>query len=1125
VAEGYISKDRRTMIRFDSFFKLGLLSSLISCVGSFSIDENASSLSLGLMDTETNISPVSLLFTNKKTSVTVNGLAWTGEANENSESLNYVTYLNDKEVHNGSFEISDSGLKLPSSIETGVVVAEDSGSVTIRVILDDGSKKVVVEKSELRVYRSWAAAIPIVCAFGMFLLLRMQLTFSLFTAMFLGSWIIEGSLILGFRAVFEKYIVGSLSDSSHVSILLFVISIYVFMEMVNKSGGTNEAVRYLSPYTTKARIAQLAVLGMGIFTFFDPYASILIVGKVFVSVMSGFPISSAKLSLLVDITALPVSSIIPGSSWFVLVTSLVQNGIDIIQKGEEDESSLVHQMNGKTIVLSCVKYQFYSILILVMISFQLLFGREAGPMLKAENGRRRDYGIVEQELVTTLSDIKNKTSKSERLWNWFVPVIVLNILLWVAFIRMDVGTFQGGENLTYVASPWLTSTATAILLVYVFFSCQSLRLQSLKFWRKRGEKEGMSYIAETFPSGSTSIPYAPTDKSHKEISHIDDDFGPTSSCKAIDEGSLKEHKWSSPTSSILSVKEGMECFYEGISKSMPLIASLIVAWSTSDVYIRLGIGRIATGWVVSDDIPQEAEPIVAFFSAFVLSLVLGSSWLSVSILIPGLTFSLAESNEATDEDFALVLASLLSGAIAGHVSPFSETSILSAFVSGCDVHNHFMTQVPYVSFVLLLSILVGTTALSYAAYTVFIAFFIGIVGVVGFVVLFCRQVQKPKFSLGRGAEAITQNFHIFPRLAKTYSESSHYRSNHLAKASSDSSHHRNIGLIMPVKTEDLIDSEENQYKSSDEEKREPIMPSEIEEANSECGDPVLGLLEDGLIATEIENTLSKKRSESRKLQRDPSQSSRNGSRRLQRDPSESTKFADIKNKKRLIEATIKSAENEGNFFSESLRMFLGTESKFDEHITNDESLKIQDSESGDSGDDSLDNLVSDIAAKGWKSALEDLEEDEDGVTAASDTVGGYSTSTSVEGDTTAGGYTTTGEYTTDGLGSVMEESDDSASVSATSATTSSSAQLDQSSTFGQSTAFTTINSDQSFSHDEATSTSTSQGPSVSASEATSVVSLSASEATSTWVDPQASKSRKAFAQWIDAADIASKASF
>jgi hypothetical protein len=199
-------------------------------------------------------------------------------------------------------------------------------------------------------------------------------------------------------------------------------------------------------------------------------------------------------------------------------------------------------------------------------------------------------------------------------------------------------------------------------------------------------------------------------------------------------------------------------------------------------------------------------------------------------------------------------------------------------------------------------------------------------------------------------------------------------------------------------------------------------------------------------------------------------------------------------------------------------MFLRTaESKLDDAAAG---LDLNDdSESDGSGDDSLDNLMLDIAAKGWISTIRELEGDEDD--AGTETTGGG------EGYTTGGGYTTAGGYTTDGIGSVMEESDNNDDDDDSASGTSSSAE------FGQSTAFTTDNdgSDQSSTNtnEDGASTGTSNGPSMTAAEGP--LDVFKMDPTSLINPLTFNNTRNVFAKWIgvqessDADDIESAKGF
>ena len=302
--------------------------------------------------------------------------------------------------------------------------------------------------------------------------------------------------------------------------LLLIVFVYVFMDMVDRSGGTNEVLRNLNRYTTRTRMAQFVLFTMGILTFFDSYASILVVGKVIGSILKGFPISLEKIAFLIDTTALPVSSIMPGSSLIVYTKTLFQSSLSDTEDGDGIDSV-------DKLVMSSLKYQFYPILILLLTFLQIGLGREAGPILNAENSQRKGYGQADKELSHSLSEIRKRVQVPERFINWFIPVLLFNVLLWIAFIRLTTQeSFQEDTYAALASSTWMTSTAMTVVLVQMFFLLQPKEmpnLESLLFWRKNNER--LAYLTDTFPSGSSSIPHTTTSKSDGLETNIDKDFG------------------------------------------------------------------------------------------------------------------------------------------------------------------------------------------------------------------------------------------------------------------------------------------------------------------------------------------------------------------------------------------------------------------------------------------------------------------------------------------------------------------------------------------------------------------------------------------------------------------------
>ena len=94
-------------------------------------------------------------------------------------------------------------------------------------------------------------------------------------------------------------------------------------------------------------------------------------------------------------------------------------------------------------------------------------------------------------------------------------------------------------------------------------------------------------------------------------------------------------------------------------------------------------------------------PAVVFLLAAVMSFSVGTSWGTMGIMMP-ICIDLAcrlTGLEAGGEPGSIVIATIgavLAGAVFGdHCSPISDTTIVSAFASGCDAIEHVRTQLPY----------------------------------------------------------------------------------------------------------------------------------------------------------------------------------------------------------------------------------------------------------------------------------------------------------------------------------------------------------------------------------------------------------------------------------------------
>jgi hypothetical protein len=116
----------------------------------------------------------------------------------------------------------------------------------------------------------------------------------------------------------------------------------------------------------------------------------------------------------------------------------------------------------------------------------------------------------------------------------------------------------------------------------------------------------------------------------------------------------------------------------------------------------------------------------------------------MSILFPLL---LVPSYDATGGDptlFYSIVAGILSGSVAGdHMSPISDTSVLSALATECKLMSHVNTQAPYAVVAVIISVLVGTVPIGFDAWPNIVGILAGFVLLGLFVYFFCKPVISP----------------------------------------------------------------------------------------------------------------------------------------------------------------------------------------------------------------------------------------------------------------------------------------------------------------------------------------------------------------------------------------------
>ena len=177
--------------------------------------------------------------------------------------------------------------------------------------------------------------------------------------------------------VFQDGVVGVLTDSYNMGILVFLVILGVMVCMMNKAGGSAAFGRWAKEHIKTRAGAQLATIVLGVLIFIDDYFNCLTVGSVMRPVTDSHNVSRAKLAYLIDATAAPICIIAPISSWAAAVTGFV--------KGED----------GFSIFIRAIPYNYYAILTIIMMVTLVLAKEDYGPM------KAHEKNAIEGDLFTT----------------------------------------------------------------------------------------------------------------------------------------------------------------------------------------------------------------------------------------------------------------------------------------------------------------------------------------------------------------------------------------------------------------------------------------------------------------------------------------------------------------------------------------------------------------------------------------------------------------------------------------------------------------------------------------------------------------------------------------------------
>jgi Na+/H+ antiporter NhaC len=183
------------------------------------------------------------------------------------------------------------------------------------------------------------------------------------------------------------------------------------------------------------------------------------------------------------------------------------------------------------------------------------------------------------------------------------------------------------------------------------------------------------------------------------------------------------------------------------------IAILYCAWMIGAAGARLGTAEYLTE-AVGDALAPLNLPWILFLLACAVSFAIGTSWGTMSILLPlvvGLAYGMGERTPLGGHALMVMsIAAVMEGAVFGdHASPLSSTSILSSMSTASDLIDHVRTQLPYALLALGAATVLGYFPCTHLGWSPWLALAAGAAALLLILRVFGRKADASPDSAGR----------------------------------------------------------------------------------------------------------------------------------------------------------------------------------------------------------------------------------------------------------------------------------------------------------------------------------------------------------------------------------------
>ncbi len=526
-------------------------------------------------------------------------------------------------------------------------------------------KQDAMEGFELIATGAWSIVPPLL-ALALALITKevySSLTVGVFIGMIIYQFTLNGA---GFDQLIASFTMVPQMMAEQISgngaLLLFLALLGALTVVIAVSGGSRAYAEWVSTHIKNARMAQILTAALGIIIFVDDYFNCLTVGAVMRPITDRFHISREKLAWIIDSTAAPICIIAPVSSWAVAIGGYM---------GEDGFSTFV----------ASIPYNFYALLTIFFVFFMLITNWDFGSMRAAEEASRMNAvpaeDAVEEAKLERLVASEEKTLLSSSDAN--APMVVdeedegSERFEAIVTERADIESTVGDKIEEYkgldISDKGRVFDLIVPIVVLIIFSILGMMyvggfFEGVDFATAVGENPVMGLCIGAFVA------------------------------LVVSAGMFLPRK-------LTTLGGFVEAMSEGVRSMVGAIMILVLAWSLGGVcrYL-LGTGEFVSGFLNGLGVGLDLLPAIIMLVAAFIGFAMGTSWGTVALILP----IVIGVFDMSDPLFLVAIGATLAGAVYGdHISPISDTTILSSAGAKCNHLRHVSTQIPYASLVMIVS--------------------------------------------------------------------------------------------------------------------------------------------------------------------------------------------------------------------------------------------------------------------------------------------------------------------------------------------------------------------------------------------------------------------------------------